>query len=180
MDIRKAQTCHISLRPATASNLLWWSLRCEAQLQYRLDIAHIISSEVAVRVRNWANMFAFFTECGSKLAISLTRTKKIENYLGCKHKNAFPECHLPRSLTRNALRFWGKRKPLVTRHVWGWMRWMSIIYTLTSAWRGCQVLVRVLLSDLLTITSIYDEWRVVCISEISARHFGNKHEALRE
>ena len=33
-------------------------------------------------------MIAFFIECGTKLAISLIRTKKIENYLGCMDKKA--------------------------------------------------------------------------------------------
>jgi len=59
-------------------------------------------------------MFAFFTECGTKLAISLIWTKKIENYLGCMDKKAFPECHLHSELSKKRPALFGEMQ--TTRH----------------------------------------------------------------
>ena len=100
MDIRKAQATILSARPATASNTLWRSLHLWGAAPIGIWFCSIFSFEVAVQLRDWANMFAFFTECGTKLAISLIRTKKIENYLGCKDKKAFLECHLHLELSK--------------------------------------------------------------------------------
>ena len=59
-------------------------------------------------------MFAFFTECGTKLANSLIRTKKIENYLGCMEKNAFLECHLHLKISKKRPALFGEMQ--TTRH----------------------------------------------------------------